>query len=45
MFINNYAFSFINLGAYFFQKKDKISDEIVFLFLLFDTSQLGVLLF
>ncbi len=35
----------INLGAYFFQKKFKISDEIVFLFLLFDTSQLGVLLF
>ena len=28
----------INLGAYFFQKKLKISDEIVFLFLLFDNS-------
>ena len=36
---------FINLGAYIFQKKFKISDEIVFLFLLFDTTQLGVLLF
>ncbi len=35
----------INLGALFFQKKDKISDKKVFLFLLFDTSQLGVLLF
>ena len=35
----------INLGAYFFQKKLKISDEIVFLFLLFDTTQLGVLLY
>ena len=35
----------INLGAFFFQKKLKISDEIVFLFLLFDTTQLGVLLF
>ena len=35
----------INVGAYFFQKKVKISDEIVFLFLLFDTSQLGVLLY
>ena len=36
---------FINFGAFFFQKKDKISDEKVFLFLLFDTTQLGVLLF
>ena len=36
---------FINLGAYFFQKKIKISDEIIFLFLLFDTTQLGVLLY
>ena len=35
----------INLGAYFFQKKIKISDEIIFLFLLFDTTQLGVLLY
>ena len=35
----------INLGAFFFQKKLKISDEIVFLFLLFDTTQLGVLLY
>ncbi len=35
----------INLGAFFFQKKDKISDEKVFLFLLFDTSQLGILLY
>ena len=35
----------INLGAFFFQKKDNISDKKVFLFLLFDTSQLGVLLF
>ena len=36
---------FINIGAYFFQKKIKISDEIIFLFLLFDTTQLGVLLY
>ncbi len=36
---------FINLGAFFFQEKDKISDRKVFLFLLFDTTQLGVLLF
>ena len=36
---------FVNFGAFFFQKKDKISDEKVFLFLLFDTTQLGVLLF
>ena len=35
----------INLGAFFFQKKDKLSDKKVFLFLFFDTSQLGVLLF
>ena len=35
----------INFGAYFFQKKVKISHEIVFLFLLFDTTQLGVLLY
>jgi len=35
----------INLGAFFFQKKDNISDKKVFLFLLFDTSQLGLLLF
>ena len=35
----------INLGAFFFQKKDKISDQRVFLFLLFDTTQLGVLLY
>jgi len=35
----------INLSALFFQKKDNISDKKVFLFLLFDTSQLGVLLF
>ena len=35
----------INLSAFFFQKKDNISDKKVFLFLLFDTSQLGVLLF
>mgnify|MGYP001061115062 FL=1 len=35
----------INLGAYFFQKKDNVSDKKVFLFLLFDTSQLGMLLF
>ena len=35
----------MNLGAFFFQKKDNISDKKVFLFLLFDTSQLGVLLF
>ena len=35
----------INLGAFFFQKKIKISDEVVFLFLLFDTTQLGVLLY
>ncbi len=34
----------VNLGA-FFQKKEKISDEKVFLFLLFDTTQLGILLF
>ncbi len=36
---------FINFGAYFFQKKNKISDENVFFFLLFDTTQLGVLLY
>ncbi len=36
---------FINIGAYIFQKKIKISDEIIFLFLLFDTTQLGVLLY
>ena len=36
---------FVNLGAYFFQKKDNISDKKVFFFLLFDTTQLGVLLF
>ena len=36
---------FINVGAYLFQKKIKISDEIIFLFLLFDTTQLGVLLY
>ena len=36
---------FINIGAYLFQKKIKISDEIIFLFLLFDTTQLGVLLY
>lgn len=36
---------FINVGAFFFQKKIKISDEIIFLFLLFDTTQLGVLLY
>ena len=35
----------INVGAFFFQKKDNIPDKKVFLFLLFDTSQLGVLLF
>ena len=35
----------INVSAYFFQKKVKISDEIVLLFLLFDTTQLGVLLY
>jgi two-component system sensor histidine kinase RegB len=35
----------INFSAFFFQKKDKISDEKVFLFLLFDTTQLGVLLY
>ncbi|MBD1147253.1 ActS/PrrB/RegB family redox-sensitive histidine kinase [Pelagibacterales bacterium SAG-MED31] len=35
----------INLGAFFFQKKDKISDKKVFFFLLFDTTQLGILLF
>ena len=35
----------INISAFFFQKKDDISDKKVFLFLLFDTSQLGVLLF
>ena len=35
----------INLSAFFFQKKDNISDKKVFLFLLFDTSQLGLLLF
>ena len=35
----------INLGAFFFQKNDNISDKKVFLFLLFDTSQLGLLLF
>ncbi len=35
----------VNLGAFFFQEKDKISDEKVFLFLLFDTTQLGILLF
>ena len=35
----------INLGAFFSHKKYKISDEKVFLFLLFDTTQLGVLLF
>ena len=29
----------------FFSKKIKISDEIIFLFLLFDTTQLGVLLY
>ncbi len=37
--------AFINVGAYLFQKKIKISDEIIFLFLLFDTTQLGVLLY
>ena len=37
--------AFINVCAYFFQKKLKISDEIFFLFLLFDTTQLGVLLY
>ena len=36
---------FINIAAYLFQKKVKISDEIVFLFLLFDTTQLGFLLY
>jgi len=36
---------FINIGAYLFQKKINISDEIIFLFLLFDTTQLGVLLY
>ena len=36
---------FINISAYLFQKKIKISDEIIFLFLLFDTTQLGVLLY
>ena len=36
---------FINIGAYLFQKKIKKSDEIIFLFLLFDTTQLGVLLY
>ncbi len=35
----------INLSAFFFQKKNNISDKKVFLFLLFDTSQLGILLF
>ena len=35
----------INLGAFFFQKKDNVSDKKVFLFLLFDTSQLGMLYF
>jgi len=37
--------AFINVGTYIFQKKTKISDEIIFLFLLFDTTQLGVLLY
>ncbi len=37
--------AFINVGTYIFQKKIKISDEIIFLFLLFDTTQLGVLLY
>ena len=36
---------FINLSAFFFQKRDKISDKKVFLFLLYDTTQLGVLLY
>ena len=35
---------FINLSAFFFQKRDKVSDKKVFLFLLYDTTQLGVLL-
>ena len=35
----------MNLGAFFFQKKNKASEKKVFLFLLFDTTQLGVLLF
>ena len=35
----------INLVAFFFQKKDKISEQKVFSFLLFDTTQLGVLLY
>ena len=30
----------INICAFFFQKKNNISDKKVFLFLLFDTSQL-----
>jgi len=37
---------FINLLSYLLQKKtNKISDRIAFLFLLYDTSQLGILLF
>ena len=33
------------INIFFFQKDNPISDEKVFFFLLFDTTQLGVLLF
>ena len=37
---------FVNLFSYFLQKKaNKISDKLVFLFLLYDTGQLGILLY
>ena len=37
---------FVNLFSYFLQKKaNKISDKLAFLFLLYDTCQLGILLY
>ena len=37
---------FVNFFSYFLQKKaNKISDKLVFLFLLYDTGQLGILLY